>query len=256
MRLMSRLPVRARPSLARQRLFPALMVALAAAAPLHAQAQDQAPVRPTATISMEGRGDISVAPDMAVVTTRVVTTGKQAPEALTANTAAMAEVIAEIRSAGIESKHIQTSGFSIYPRYDHSETAQGQTPLITGYEVSNGVTIQVRDLARLGAILEAVVTNGANSIGGISFEVSEPAEKLDQARKAAVADARRRAELYATAAGVSLGRVLAIIEGGASTPQPYAMRAEKLMMAAAPVPIEAGENTLSASVSITWELTQ
>jgi len=238
------------------RLLPALILALAIGAIGPAPAA-QAADKP-ATISLQGRGEISVAPDMAVVTTRVVTVGASAPEALQANTAAMAKVIADIKVAGIEAKDIQTSGFSIYPRYEDRKAAgRNEPPKIVGYEVSNGVTVRVRALDKLGTILDAVVASGANSVDGISFTVSDSNEKLDAARKDAVADARRKADLYAAAAGVKLGRILAISEDSIATPRPYALRMEKAMaMSAAPVPVEAGEETLSATVSITWEIAQ
>ncbi|WP_417686301.1 SIMPL domain-containing protein [Roseibium sp.] len=209
------------------------------------------------SITMSGEGTASVAPDMAVVTTRVVTMAKTAPDALGQNTKAMTSVIDEIKAAGIEAKDIQTSGFSIYPRYDDRRENPSQTPEIVGYEVANGVTVQIRDLAKLGTILDTVVRSGANQVNGISFRVSNAEEKLQAARKGAVENAKAKAELYAAAAGVKLGRVLSISEAGISIPRPYAVRAEKMMMAdSAPVPIETGEETLSANVTITWELSQ
>lgn len=253
--LLSRMPRRAPAS---ARVLPALFLALAVGAVSLAPAA-QAAEKP-ATISLQGKGEISVAPDMAVVTTRVVTIGASAPEALQANTAAIAKVIADIKAAGIETKDIQTSGFSIYPRYEDRKAlsqSQSEPPKIVGYEVSNGVTVRVRALEKLGTILNAVVASGANSVDGISFTISDTSEKLDEARKEAVADARRKADLYAAAAGVKLGRILSISEGVVATPRPYALRMEKAMaMSAAPVPVEAGEETLSANVSIVWEIAQ
>lgn len=224
----------------------------AAALTFPAQASEKSP-----TLSLQGRGEISVAPDAATVTTRVVSTGKTAPETLQDNTAAMAKVIADIKAAGVAGKDIQTSGFSIHPRYDNPDNRKGQPTKIVGYEVANGVTATIRDLTKLGDVMTAVVASGANSVGGINFVVSDTNEKLDEARKAAVADARRKAELLTEAAGVKLGKILSITEANAPTPRPYAMRLEKTMaMAAAPVPMEAGEETLSATVSIVWELVQ
>lgn len=236
-----------------RRAVKALAVALAiTATALVAPAQaEQKP----ATLTLQGRGEISVTPDMAVVTTRVVTMAQTAPEALQDNTAAMTKVIADLKAAGVDDKDLQTSGFSISPRYDDPDDRKGRPPKIVGYDVSNGVTAKIRDLNELGIILEAVVASGANSIGGISFTVSDTTAKLDQARQAAVADARRKAELLTAAAGVKLGRVLSIAEGSIAAPRPYAVRMEKAMaLAAAPVPVEAGEETLSATVSIVWEL--
>ncbi|WP_417670049.1 SIMPL domain-containing protein [Roseibium sp.] len=210
-----------------------------------------------ATITMSGEGRISVAPDMAVVTTRVVTAGKTAPEALSENTGAMNDVIAKIKTSGIEARDVQTSGFSIYPRYEDRRNNPDKPLRIIGYEVTNGVTIQIRDLEKLGSILDTVVRSGANEVNGISFRVSDPEDKLDAARKAATETARAKAELYSTAAGAKLGRILTITETGVSIPRPFAVRSEKMMMAdAAPVPMEAGQETLSAHVTITWELEQ
>ncbi len=209
-----------------------------------------------ATITISGRGEISLAPDMGVVTTRVVTPAPTAPEALSQNTEAMNKVISQIKAAGVEERDIQTSGFSIYPRYADRRNQPDQPLKIIGYEVSNGVTVQVRDLTKLGAILDTVVRSGANEVGGISFKVSDTEQKMDEARKAAVANALQKAELYAEAAGAKLGRVLSISEAGIAIPRPFAVRAEKMMMDAAPVPIQAGEETLSASVTMMWELDQ
>lgn len=252
---LSRMPRRAP---VRARVLPALLLALSVGAVGLVPAA-QAAEKP-ATISLQGKGEISVAPDMAVVTTRVVTVGASAPEALQANTAAIAKVIADIKAAGIEAKDVQTSGFSIYPRYEDRKILnqlQSAEPKIIGYEVSNGVTVCVRALDKLGPILDTVVASGANSVDGLSFAVSNTNEKLDEARKEAVADARRKADLYATAAGVKLGRILSISEDGVVTPRPYAVRSEKMMtMSAAPVPVEAGEETLSATVNIVWEIAQ
>ncbi len=206
------------------------------------------------SITMDGRGSVSVAPDMAVISTSVVSTAKTASDALAQNTDAIARVIGIIKAEGVDKKDIQTSGFGIYPRYDHKNTSTGNQPLIVGYEVRNGVEVNVRDLDKLGALLTLVVESGANSVGGIRFEVSDPQEKLDEARRKAVEAARHKAEIFANAAGVDLGDILTIAETGAHIPRPVMMAAESRMMAAASVPIEAGEETISASVTIRWEL--
>lgn len=206
------------------------------------------------SITITGQGQVSVAPDMAVITTQVVSPGSTAPEALAANSKAMKAVIDEVKSAGIEAKDIQTSGFSIYPRYDNSKQGQNKAPKIVGYDVRNGVTINVRDLAKLGELLNTVVESGANQIGGISFQISDPDEKLNEARKKAVADARARAELLAEAAGSKLGNVLDISENGGYRPQPRGMMMMEARVSADAVPVEVGENTIEASVNIRWEL--
>lgn len=234
----------------------ATLAAVLAAAPIAAvpaSAEEAAAV--VGTITMEGRGSVTVAPDMAVITARVVTVAKTAAEALSANTAGLTKVIDQFKASGIDAKDIQTSGFAIYPRYDRVTDNSGRQPDITGYEVRNGVDVNVRDLAQLGDLLSKAVESGANSVDGIRFQVSDPDEKLDEARKKAVAAARHKAEIFAAAAGVNLGRILSISETGTQVPRPVMMRAERMMMAnAAPVPVEAGEETISASVTIQWRL--
>ncbi|GAA0774802.1 DUF541 domain-containing protein [Roseibium denhamense] len=225
--------------------------------PSHTVLADEKVAPVNAVITMDGRGTVSVAPDMAVITTNVVTTGKTATDALAANTRDIGAVIEAIKGKGVEAKDIQTRGFAIYPRYERITDNSNRQPNIIGYEVRNGVEVNVRDLASLGDLLTLVVESGANSVDGIRFEVSDPQEKLDEARKRAVEEAKRKAAIFSEAAGVRLGAILAISETGTHMPSPLRMKAEGLMMAsAAPVPIEAGEETISASVTIRWALEQ
>jgi len=229
----------------------AFTIASLAAAPAYADET----VTLTGTITMDGRGTVSVAPDMAVITARVVTISKTAADALSGNTADLAKVIEKIKAAGIEAKDIQTSGFAIYPRYERITDNSNRQPDITGYEVRNGVEINVRDLTKLGDLLTGVVDSGANSVDGIRFQVSDPDEKLDEARKRAVQEAKHKAGIFAEAAGVELGGIVSISETGIQMPRPVMMRAEGMMMAKADaVPIEAGEETISASVTIQWHI--
>lgn len=210
------------------------------------------------TISIEGRGEVTAAPDMAMINSGVTTQGATAREALDANTAAMAELIAALKAAGIEVRDIQTSGFSVNPNYVYTDErdANGYTlpPKINGYQVSNTVTVAVRKLDTLGSILDKSVTVGANTINGVTFSVADPSELYDDARKAAFADARTKAELYATAAGGSLNEIVSISETqGYNPPQPVAMYA-RADMAASEVPVEAGELSFAINVSVQWEL--
>ncbi|WP_422377544.1 SIMPL domain-containing protein [Roseibium sp.] len=238
------------PLLRKAVLAAGLSAALVGAAP--ALAQDEAPA--SGTITMEGRGSVAVAPDMAVISTSVVTTGEDAADALSGNSAAIAKVIDAIKANGIEAKDIQTTGFGIYPRYDHSKSSDRQ-PDIVGYEIRNGVEVKIRDLTKLGDLLTLVVNSGANAVDGIRFEVSDPAEKLDEARKKAVDAARHKAEVFAAAAGAELGGILTITETGVQMPRPVMMRAESMMLAkGSPVPVEAGEETIAANVTISWSL--
>ena len=226
----------------------ALAATLAAASP--ALAED---TRMPRLISLSGHGEMRMAPDMAFVTTGVLSQGVTAADALAANTAAMNALFAALTGAGIAEKDVQTSNFFVQPRYNFQD---GKAPELIGYDVSNTVTVIVRKIGDLGPLLDKVVQAGSNQINGIGFEVSKPDAALDEARKLATADATRKAKIYAKAMGVGLGRVMSISEGVNYQP-PMPMARSKVMMAdaaAAPVPVAAGEQTLSVDVNITWEI--
>lgn len=211
------------------------------------------------TITIEGRGEVRAAPDMATINSGVTTQGATAREALDANTTAMNELLATLKEAGIEARDIQTSGFSVNPNYVYSdardENGYTMPPKIEGYQVSNTVTVTVRDLADLGSILDQSVTVGANTVNGVSFSVADPSDLLNDARKAAFADAREKAELYAEAAGETLGDLESISERqDFGAPQPYPMYARAEMSAAADVPVEAGEMAFAITVAVAWDL--
>lgn len=211
------------------------------------------------TIAIDGRGEVVAAPDMATVNSGVTTQGATAREALDANTTAMNELLAALKEAGIGPRDIQTSGFSVNPNYVYSDErdAQGYTlpPIINGYQVANSVTVIVRDLDALGSILDTSVTVGANTVNGVTFSVADPSALLNDARKAAFADARAKAELYATAAGTKLEDIVSISESaGYDSPAPYPMYARADMAASAPVPVAGGELTFSITVNVQWDL--
>ena len=216
----------------------ALVFGLAASLPAHAEDGDDAP----RTITITGEGEVSAEPDIAYIETGVVTQGKTAAEALAANTEAMTEVFKGLEDAGIGKKDMQTSQFSVYPVYEQQkpEAQRPQTPKIGGYRVQNQLTVTVRDLSTLGAILDKVVTLGSNQMNGIRFSIDKPDALIDEARKA---------KLYAGAAGVALGEILSISENGVSRPQPMYMKA-MAMRESADVPVASGEQTLSASVTL------
>jgi len=211
------------------------------------------------SITIEGRGEVTAVPDMAQINSGVTTQGTTAREALDANSAAMAELIAELKATGIEARDIQTSGFTVAPNYVYTDErdANGYTqpPKINGYQVSNTVTVTVRALDKLGAILDKSVTIGANTVNGVTFGVADPSALYDDARKAAFADAREKAELYATAAGATLQDIESISEAqGFNAPQPVAMYSMRAEAAAADVPVEGGELAFSINVSVQWDL--
>jgi uncharacterized protein YggE len=150
---------------------------------------------------------------------------------------------------GVPQRNIQTSQFSVAPQY--SNAPGNEAPHLTGYQVTNQLTVRLEDITGLGKALDALVTAGVNQMNGINFTIQNPGPQLERARADAMADARLRAETYARAAGVTLGPVLSISEG-AEAPKPmYRMMA---MEARAPVPVAAGEETVSADVSVVWEI--
>lgn len=206
-------------------------------------------------VSLTGHGEVRSAPDVAYITSGVTTQGTTAAEALAANTKAMTSLFAALKDAGIEDKAIQTSNFSVQPRYDYSNN---QAPRLVGYDVSNNVTIKLKKIDTLGSLLDTLVQSGSNQITGISFDVSKPDDAMDEARKLATQDATRKAKLYAQAMGIELGSVMQISEGSTAAPSPVPfVRGAAMMKAdAAPVPVAAGEQTIAADVNIIWEIKQ
>lgn len=206
----------------------------------------RAPVR---SITVVGSGTAAVRPDSAEVTAGVITQSAAAGQALAQNTAAMDKVLKAVAALGIGDKDIQTTTVSVAPQRRQGRS-EAQPPDIVGYEVSNQIRVKVRDLAILGRLLDELVSQGANVLGGVHLSVADPAPVLDQARTKAMADARRKAELYAAAAGAKLGRVLFVRESAAGQPRFEGAR----MMAAPSVPVAAGEQEFQASVSVTYAI--
>jgi uncharacterized protein len=222
--------------------------------PARAQTAQTPPPR---TITVEGSAEIHVAPDMALVTTGVTSDGDTAAAALTANSTTLAKVIEAIRAFGIESKDLQTFGLALSPRFTHpSASSPNEKSRIIGYTVGNEVTARVHDLGKLGDLLDKVTLAGANRIDGIAFVVSNRDGLLDEVRRGAAADAKKKADLYAAASGVTLGKVMTLAEEGTPAYQPMAGR---MMAAAAPpppvaVPVEGGEATLTVRVRVVYSL--
>ncbi len=207
-----------------------------------------------ATITVTGEGHAEAAPDLATISLGVTTQGKTAGEAMDANSAALAAVVARLKAAGVADRDMQTSNLSLNPNWQQTDGTQA--PLIAGYVASNQLTVRVRALDSLGAVLDSAITDGANTLNGISFGLDDPEPALDKARTEAVVAARARAELLVTAAGVKLGRVLSISEsGGYVPPGPMPMYRMEADMAKA-VPVEGGEVGLTASVTMVFEIAQ
>lgn len=201
-------------------------------------------------ITVSATGYAFAEPDRARISSGVTAEAATAREALSANSETMKAVVAGLKESGIDAKDIQTSTFNVEPRYTHPR--DGTPPVVDGYRVSNQVEILVRDLPSLGGLLDKLVTLGANQVHSLSFEVSQADTLKDTARKDAVANARRRAELLAEAAGADVGEVMTIVEEVRfDGPRPMAMRAS---IAKEAVPIESGTATLEANVTVTWRL--
>ena len=214
------------------------------------------------TISVSATGTATVVPDMATIHLSVLREGKTAREALDANTAAMTNVLAAMKSAGIDDRDLQTSNFNIQPRYQHfKRTSNGvqKPPRIVGYIVNNSLTVRIRKLADLGMILDKAITLGVNSGGGISFSTDKPEAAIDEARQYAMKKAIFKANSLTTSAGVKLGRILEISEQNFGRPRPRAigkMARSMAMDESAPVPVASGENSYSVTVNVRWELSQ
>jgi hypothetical protein len=205
------------------------------------------------SISVNGHGEARAEPDLASITMGVSSTGTTAKEALAANTATMVGLMNALETAGIAKKDITTTNFNVGPRYDYGQGG-AQPPKLVGYDVSNMVTIIVRKAEGLGSVLDAAVGAGSNQIQGIMFTVSKPEALLDAARKEAITDARRKAELYAAAGGFALGQILSLSEGGGYQPPVPMLGKAMAAEASTDVPISRGEHTLGVDIIAVWEI--
>jgi uncharacterized protein YggE len=201
-------------------------------------------------ITVTGEGSISAAPDLAWVNVGVSERAATAAEAVAQMSAGMAAVMAQLAAAGVAPADIQTGQLSLYPNYD--DRSYESAPEVSGYTASIAVDVRVRDLDRVGTILDAVVADGANTFGGIRFDLADSSTAFADARRDAVADGRAKAELYADAAGVTLGNLVTLSENTFfATPVMAAPRIE----AADSVPIAAGEVSFAASVVMVYDIT-
>ena len=231
-------------------LFFLALLALACGTAM-AQAPDDPGMRQP-SITVTGTGEAHAKPDFAQVQVGVVTEAATAAEALKRNNEAMSRLIALIRKRGIEDRDVQTTQFHVAPRYKYDK-AQQEPPKIAGYQVTNEVQVKVRDMTRLGAFLDETVSAGANQVRGVSFGVAEPARLTDEARRKAMADAQRRARVYAEAAGVKIGKPLKISEQAGGRPGPYPV-ARMEAGAVSTVPVAPGEQTFTVNVSVSYAI--
>ena len=204
---------------------------------------------PPPMITVSGEATLSVAPDQAEIEAGVTSDAKTAREASEANNAAMGKLLLALKAANIDEKDIQTSRLSLQPQY--APNRPGPSP-VTGYRAANRVTVRLHDIPKVASTIDMLVGAGATDIGGIGFSVSNASKLLDDARGQAVADARRKAEIYAKAAGVTLGAPLGISEEGAPGPMPF--RKMAVGMAVSPTPVAQGEETLQITVRVSWAI--
>ncbi len=201
-------------------------------------------------IVVTGEGIASAAPDMATIRIGVAREARLAGDALRMTSEAMTAVLALLKNAGIEGRDVQTTNVSLNPRYQR--TNDGRPPRVVGYIASNDLMVRVRDLGELGGVLDAVVSEGANAMNGIFFAVADPAPLETEARRAAVADARAKANVLADAAEVSLGPVMSVLEGRAAPAPGPVMRS--MAMEESAVPIAGGEIDIRSQVTIIFSI--
>jgi uncharacterized protein YggE len=206
---------------------------------------------PPPAISVTGEANVSVPPDQAQIEAGVTSDAKTAREASDAINAAMGKVLLALKGAGIEEKDYQTSRLSLQPQFATSSKATERPPGIVSFRASNRVTVKMRDVSKVANVIDVLVGAGANDIGGINFSVTQASKHLDEAREKAIADARRKAEIYARAAGVTLGEPISISEEGGATP---VFRSKVAAPMAAGAQVAPGEETLSVTVGVSWAI--
>ena len=243
-------------SLSRLALRPlalAALLALGVCSPMSSNAQTMPYVATDGTLlNVSAQGEAKRVPDIATVSTGVVTRAADSNTAMRANAEQMAKVVAAIKAAGIADKDVQTSGISLNPTYQYGEN---QPPKITGYEAHNTVNVVVRDIGKLGKILDTLASVGANQINGPTFDVDKKDEAMDEARRNAVEKAQARADMYAKTLGMKVRRIVSISEGtGFGPPMPMRAMAMKSMDSGAETSVSPGENTLNVNLDVMFEL--
>lgn len=241
------------------RPFAQLALATALALGTLSMTADAQPVATPMTVPSDGtllsvaaQADARRTPDIANVSAGVVTQAADANAAMRENAAQMAKVVAAIRAAGVAERDVQTAGVNLNPQYRYAEN---QPPVITGYQASNTVNVVVRDIAKLGRILDALVATGANQVNGPTFDIDKKDPVYDEARRAALDKARQRADMYAQALGLRVRRIVSIDEtGGMGIPRPVPMMAMAKMERDVATPISPGENVLSVNLDVVFEL--
>lgn len=233
------------------RLAALAAVATLAAAPL-AAAQERRPMMFDGTLlTVVAEGRATEKPDLATLTAGVMTRGRSAEAALADNARQMTALMGALRAAGIAERDVQTAGLNVAPEYAYEE---GRSPRVTGYQAHAMVQVRVRDVAKVGKVIDSVVANGSNQLHGVMFGLAEPDAALDRARVEAIKKARARADIYAGAAGLRVQRIVSISEAGGHVGPPMPMVMEARAASAPATPIAPGELDLSAPITIVFEL--
>jgi uncharacterized protein YggE len=209
-----------------------------------------------AVLSVGGTGEVNTAPDVAFFDVAVSSTGTTASAALQSNSRTMQSVFAALRRLGVADKDMQTSSVNLQPQYQRFNRGNpdtNQTPRITGYNANNSVRVTYRDLDKLGQVIDQLVSAGANRVNGPTFGLANSDAEMDQARVEAIREARRKADLYAGAAGMRVQRIMKIDDTASFSIRPRASFA-RMEAASADVPIAAGEQAITATVNVLFEL--
>jgi uncharacterized protein len=229
-----------------------ILAAAVAGMPTVAMAEVTGPIINGTRLDIVAQGSVKRVPDLAIISAGVVTQARDAKSAMAGNATAMARVLTALRGAGVADRDMATAQIGLSPQYRYAEN---QPPVVTGYQANNSVSIRFRDVAKSGAILDALVAAGANQISGPTLTLDKPEAAQDEARADAIKTARARAELYAKAAGMTVKRIVAISEmGDVSRPMPMMIQRGMMAETAAKSEIVPGEQDIGVSVSVTFEL--
>ena len=234
-------------------LLLALSLALGTSMTAHAAPSSPSIAAPAegTLLNISANAEATRVPDVATLSAGVVTQAADGNAAMRQNAEQMARVVAAIRKAGIAERDVQTSGINLNPQYRYAEN---EAPRITGYQASNTVNVKVRDIARLGQVLDALAAQGANQINGPSFQIDDPEPVQDEARVAALKKAQARAETYARSLGLRVRRIVSISEGGGGGFHPVPVMAMAKADRLESTPVSPGETTLSVSLDVVFEL--
>lgn len=208
--------------------------------------------RAEGSIVVSGEGRVSVVPDVADLRLGVTIARLTVVDARQDAASTMASILASVEAAGVPGADVRTSLLSVQPRYDYRD---GKPPELSGYELSNVVEVTVRDLARLGDVVDGALKAGATSMDSLTFRLDDPAPAERQARVRAMANARARADVLAEAAGLSISGVSSVVEGGVMPPPRPLAKAERMMAADVATPVESGSLEVAVSVTVSYRTT-